>query len=68
MGLLSSPKPKILPISMATYMEARFTTEEETVQKFRVILLRSLIFLAKLITFCLVGLSLRLENLHFVGK
>ena len=67
-GLLSSPKPKVLPINVATQMEVPFITEEETVQKLRLILYTLTYFLAKLITFSLVGLSLRLENLHFVGK
>ena len=55
-------------MNMATQMEVHFITEEETVQKLRAILYTLIYFLAKPIMFCLVGLSLRLENLYFTGK
>lgn len=53
---------------MPTQMEVCLVAEEKTVQKLRVVLNTLAYRQAKLIAFCFVGLSLRLKNMHFVGK
>lgn len=68
MRLFNGPKPEVLLIHMPTQMEVRLVAEEKTVQKLRVFLYVLAYRRAKFVAFGLVGLSLHLNNLHFVGK
>ena len=66
--LLRCPKPHTLPVDMPTQMKMSFVTKQNQAKITWVILNFFTDGLSKLAPFFLTGISLFLENLHFVWK
>ena len=68
MRLLRCPKPHTLPVDMPTQMKMSFVTKQNQAKFTWVILNFFTDGLSKLAPYFLIGISLFLENLHFVWE
>ena len=68
MRLLRWPKPHVLPAHMPTQMKMSFVTKQNEAKITWVVLNSFTDGLTKFAPFFLIGISLFLENLHFIWK